>query len=148
MGTGKRLAQRPYGRAPGPLNRTLDESTPADKSAQHRLRWPQTRTTRPFYLVIRDLVAFVGFLRPAQKNYCIGGATVLSNSSPNYARACGRVLVGGHPDKRPDSRPGQDRDYWGGNPNGDDPGRNAAFRTLTSSRRENRRTLLSPGDAT
>src|SRR5918912_3884629 len=25
---------------------------------------------------------------------------------PNFARACGRVLVGGHPDKRPDSRQG------------------------------------------
>jgi len=24
--------------------------------------------------------------------------------SPNFARACGRVSVGGHPDKRPDSR--------------------------------------------
>ena len=24
---------------------------------------------------------------------------------PNFARACGRVSVGGHPDKRPDSRP-------------------------------------------
>jgi len=23
---------------------------------------------------------------------------------PNFARACGRVSVGGHPDKRPDSR--------------------------------------------
>ena len=68
--------------------------------------------------------------------------------SPNFARACGRVLVGGHPDKRPDSRPGQDRDQRGGNPAGDDPGRDAAFRTLTSSRRRNRRTLLSPGDAT
>jgi len=28
---------------------------------------------------------------------------------PNFARACGRVSVGGHPDKRPDSRPEQDR---------------------------------------
>ena len=26
---------------------------------------------------------------------------------PNFARACGRVPVGGHPDKRPDSRPEQ-----------------------------------------
>jgi hypothetical protein len=25
-------------------------------------------------------------------------------ASPNFARACGRVSVGGHPDKRPDSR--------------------------------------------
>ncbi len=24
--------------------------------------------------------------------------------SPNFARACGRVVIGGHPDKRPDSR--------------------------------------------
>jgi len=24
---------------------------------------------------------------------------------PKFARACGRVSVGGHPDKRPDSRP-------------------------------------------
>jgi hypothetical protein len=29
---------------------------------------------------------------------------------PNFARACGRVSVGGHPDKRPDSRPDRDRD--------------------------------------
>jgi hypothetical protein len=30
-------------------------------------------------------------------------------ASPNFARACGRVSVGGHPDKRPDSRPERDR---------------------------------------
>jgi hypothetical protein len=29
----------------------------------------------------------------------------LISRSPNFARACGRVSVGGHPDKRPDSRP-------------------------------------------
>ena len=29
---------------------------------------------------------------------------------PNFARACGRVSIGGHPDKRPDSRPERDRD--------------------------------------
>jgi hypothetical protein len=29
----------------------------------------------------------------------------LMSRSPNFARACGRVPVGGHPDKRPDSRP-------------------------------------------
>src|ERR1700677_1463336 len=28
---------------------------------------------------------------------------------PNFARACGRVSIGGHPDKRPDSRPERDR---------------------------------------
>jgi len=29
----------------------------------------------------------------------------LISRPPNFARACGRVPVGGHPDKRPDSRP-------------------------------------------
>jgi hypothetical protein len=29
----------------------------------------------------------------------------LNSRLPNFARACGRVPVGGHPDKRPDSRP-------------------------------------------
>jgi hypothetical protein len=29
----------------------------------------------------------------------------LMSRPPNFARACGRVPVGGHPDKRPDSRP-------------------------------------------
>jgi hypothetical protein len=29
----------------------------------------------------------------------------LMSPPPNFARACGRVPVGGHPDKRPDSRP-------------------------------------------
>jgi hypothetical protein len=32
------------------------------------------------------------------------------SDSPNFARACGRVSIGGHPDKRPDSRPERDRD--------------------------------------
>ncbi len=32
---------------------------------------------------------------------------------PNFARACGRVSVGGHPDKRPDSRPHLPN-VWGG----------------------------------
>jgi hypothetical protein len=32
-------------------------------------------------------------------------AIALMSRSPNFARACGRVPVGGHPDKRPDSRP-------------------------------------------
>ncbi|BBF93716.1 hypothetical protein BLTE_24010 [Blastochloris tepida] len=36
----------------------------------------------------------------------MGGRFVLSAGLPNFARACGRVPVGGHPDKRPDSRPG------------------------------------------
>jgi hypothetical protein len=36
--------------------------------------------------------------RPANATMC---------RSPNFARACGRVPVGGHPDKRPDSRPEQ-----------------------------------------
>src|SRR5215475_4343376 len=34
----------------------------------------------------------------------------LISSLPNFARACGRVSIGGHPDKRPDSRPERDRD--------------------------------------
>ena len=41
-----------------------------------------------------------------EKNTCIGGAITLIAPLPNFARACGRVSVGGHPDKRPDSRPG------------------------------------------
>ena len=61
--------------------------------------------------------------RPAKKLLECDGRAALSTPSPNFARACGRVLVGGHPDKRPDSRPGQDRDQRGGNPTGDDPGR-------------------------
>ena len=31
-------------------------------------------------------------------------ATVLCNVRSVFARACGRVSIGGHPDKRPDSR--------------------------------------------
>jgi hypothetical protein len=31
-------------------------------------------------------------------------ASSLIESLPNFARACGRVSIGGHPDKRPDSR--------------------------------------------
>ena len=34
-------------------------------------------------------------------------ANALISRPPNFARACGRVPVGGHPDKRPDSRPEQ-----------------------------------------
>ena len=37
---------------------------------------------------------------------CAGGPKHLSTPLPNFARACGRVPVGGHPDKRPDSRQG------------------------------------------
>ena len=33
------------------------------------------------------------------------GRNLLSTPLPNFARACGCVPVGGHPDKRPDSRP-------------------------------------------
>jgi hypothetical protein len=40
-----------------------------------------------------------------QKNSCIVLARRLFRELPNFARACGRVPVGGHPDKRPDSRP-------------------------------------------
>lgn len=40
-----------------------------------------------------------------QKNTCYPRRTELSADLPNFARACGRVSVGGHPDKRPDSRP-------------------------------------------
>jgi hypothetical protein len=40
-----------------------------------------------------------------QKNSCIACSTRLFRELPNFARACGRVPVGGHPDKRPDSRP-------------------------------------------
>ena len=40
---------------------------------------------------------------------CNEGWLLLIADSPNFARACGRVSVGGHPDKRPDSRPERDR---------------------------------------
>lgn len=40
-----------------------------------------------------------------EKNSCNGGEMLLLAELPNFARACGRVSVGGHPDKRPDSRP-------------------------------------------
>src|SRR6202023_3497854 len=35
---------------------------------------------------------------------CKSSLQPLSRALPNFARACGRVSVGGHPDKRPDSR--------------------------------------------
>jgi hypothetical protein len=35
-----------------------------------------------------------------------GGFKTLISRLPNFARACGRVSVGGYPDKRPDSRQG------------------------------------------
>ena len=41
------------------------------------------------------------------KNSCIAQLNAIMSRSPNFARACGRVPVGGHPDKRPDSRPEQ-----------------------------------------
>ncbi len=50
--------------------------------------------------------------RPAsanEKNSCQARKHRLCAQLPNFARACGRVSVGGHPDKRPDSRPEQDR---------------------------------------
>src|SRR5260370_719312 len=44
-----------------------------------------------------------------EKKSCQVGRHRLCAQLPNFARACGRVSVGGHPDKRPDSRPEQDR---------------------------------------
>jgi hypothetical protein len=47
-----------------------------------------------------------------QTIFFICGIAVMSSlicPLPNFARACGRVPVGGHPDKRPDSRPERDR---------------------------------------
>ena len=44
---------------------------------------------------------------------CRGGQRGVHASLPNFARACGRVPVGGHPDKRPDSRQGLE-DGWRG----------------------------------
>jgi len=41
----------------------------------------------------------------AEKNACTKVQTILFADLPKFARACGRVSVGGHPDKRPDSRP-------------------------------------------
>ena len=43
----------------------------------------------------------------ADKKLLHRSANTLMSRSPNFARACGRVPVGGHPDKRPDSRPEQ-----------------------------------------
>src|SRR5258705_3180891 len=45
-----------------------------------------------------------------EKKSCIAIAIHLFAQLPNFARACGRVSIGGHPDKRPDSRPERDRD--------------------------------------
>src|SRR6202045_1384959 len=45
-----------------------------------------------------------------EKKSCTGVALRLHTRLPNFARACGRVSIGGHPDKRPDSRPERDRD--------------------------------------
>src|SRR5581483_9978821 len=66
------------------------------------------------------------------------GAIRLFRIPPYFARACGRVSVGGHPDKRPDSRP--EREFRG---RSQDPTPNspAAPKHLTGSRRRNR---LSP----
>ena len=43
------------------------------------------------------------------KNLLQSMTAAISCASPKFARACGRVSVGGHPDKRPDSRPERDR---------------------------------------
>ncbi len=51
---------------------------------------------------------------------------------PNFARACGRVSIGGHPDKRPDSRLRKRLHF---------------LAHAIGSRRRNRRTPLSTGDA-
>ncbi len=40
----------------------------------------------------------------SDQNACAARRNSLLAKSPNFARACGRVSVGGHPDKRPDSR--------------------------------------------
>jgi hypothetical protein len=55
------------------------------------------------------LVAFPTRDRDSEKNSCNALALRLCAQLPNFARACGRVSVGGHPDKRPDSRPERDR---------------------------------------
>ena len=43
--------------------------------------------------------------RRAAKKLLHRVAIAIMSRPPNFARACGRVPVGGHPDKRPDSRP-------------------------------------------
>ena len=44
------------------------------------------------------------FRAAREKTACIMRANTLCRALPNFARACGRVSVGRHPDKRPDSR--------------------------------------------
>ncbi len=58
-------------------------------------------------------------------------AIVLCTARSIFARACGRVSIGGHPDKRPDSRLGSVR----------------LSNHAIGSRRRNRHSLLSAGDA-
>ncbi|HRE21524.1 MAG TPA: hypothetical protein PKW21_10895, partial [Rhabdaerophilum sp.] len=41
---------------------------------------------------------------PASGFACVPGAKRLYTALPNFARACGCVLVGGSPDKRPEKR--------------------------------------------
>ena len=72
------------------------------------------------------------FLARGKKTSCIPRTFFLFRELPNFARACGRVSVGGHPDKRPDSRLGK---------------RSRFLNHATGSRRRNRRTPLSTGDA-
>jgi hypothetical protein len=51
-----------------------------------------------------------------RKNLLRSGRFVRISALPNFARACGRVPVGGHPEKSPDSRQGfQGRCREGGN---------------------------------
>jgi len=44
-------------------------------------------------------------LRAARDFFLREIRNALISRLPKFARACGRVSVGGHPDKRPDSRP-------------------------------------------
>jgi hypothetical protein len=78
---------------------------------------------------------------PDQKILVMGGTPPYMGLT-QFARACGRVPVGGHPDKRPDSRQGSETDGGDGHPSNHAPGsrKGTAPRTATGSRRRNRRT--------
>src|ERR1043166_9557072 len=56
------------------------------------------RDSRNISLVVRSEIAC------RREDRLTSSLSVLLEDSPYFARACGRVSVGGHPDKRPDSR--------------------------------------------
>ena len=77
---------------------------PARRAVHHaritRARFPPREPFAPALRRVGDLFTQIS---------CNAGEHRLFAPLPNFARACGRVSVGGHPDKRPDSRPERDR---------------------------------------